>query len=147
MQQLIIPLNWTLGVLFLAVAILFPVFDDKMLTGQKKTVAEQMVERIAKIEQNHYQSRESYLLFTSDAVPQEVQEQAGLDRVRQGEFVYDVFWNDTGTDLIIRAQAATALVKRGSMPPLVYTLQRNVSTGRITQKQWQTLSGKKPGLF
>ncbi len=146
MTRFFTPLNWTLGVLFFAVAVFFPVLDEQFLTGSKRLLAEQVVDRIARQQERHYQLKETYVFFPEGAMPPAFRSELGLDGSREGDFSYAVFPDAEGRRLIIQARVTESRIRRGSLPPLTYTYSRELGTGTI-KKSWSKLSGKKPGLF
>lgn len=145
MEKFLIPMNWTLGTLLLVVAVVYPVLDNGFFTDGKKSVAERHVAEIAKIETTYYRRNEKYRLFSAGEMPGDIRDQLGLGGLRDRNFVYNALLDEEGV-LVIRAQVATEKIKSGSMPPLTYTLRKNMSSGQSTDA-WEQLSGKKPGLL
>ncbi len=143
MERVIISLNWTCGTLLLIMALAYPALDAKFFTGSKKLVVQQRVASIAQWEANHYQTREQYILFSAEEMPDAIRDELGL-KLRE-DFVYDAFLADNG-QLVIRAQASADAVRSGSLPPLTYILRQGAGD-RSDQGSWETLSGKRPGLF
>jgi hypothetical protein len=142
-ERLIISMNWVLGTLGLLVAVLFPILDDKFLTGMKKKATTQIVARIAQAQNESYTVSEKYHLFGVGEMPPEMQSRIGVDLVQERDFVYDAFME--GKTLVIRAQAAPSAIISGALPPLVYVYKKPPN-GKVT-RQWVPLSGKKPGLI
>lgn len=145
MERVLVSLNWTFGTLFLLLALLYPALDDKFLTGSKKVVAQQTVARIAQLETRHYQVNEQYIVFSAEDMPEAIRSELGLKGPLQDDFSYDAFMADNG-QLVIRAQVSPANVRSASMPPWTYTLRQGAGD-RSGEGRWETLSGKKPGLF
>ena len=142
-DRMFISLNWMLGTIGLIVAVVFPLLDGKFLTGMKKVTAEQLVHRIAKAEHELVTTNEKYVLFEAGEMPKEIQSRTAIDVVKENDFVYDAFLEDE--TLVIRARASGPQVMDGSLPPWTY-LYKKTPTGKVT-RQWERLSGKKPGLI
>ena len=143
-NRLIISLNWTLGTLFILLAVAYPVLDQKLLTGGKKIAAEQVVDRIAHVEERYFQMNENYLLFAPGDMPGAIQDEVGLDMSKVKDFLYDAYVEGDGT-FVVRARAADSEVRSGSLPPLTYTYRKKV--GLQASRSWTGISEKTPGLF
>ena len=146
MAGFLTPLNWTLGTLFILVAAFYPVIDDKFITGSRQTAAEQVVDRIVRVEQRHFQLNESYLLFGPGEMPPAIQDQLGLTGNQRQDYEYEVFQDAKEGTLVVRARALDARIQAGDLPPLVYTWKKNLGSGQV-RRSWDRLSGKKPGLL
>ncbi len=140
-MRLAISLNWMFGTIFLLLALIYPVFDDKFWTGSKKKLVVQVVDQIARAENQNYQLKEQYILFAPGMMPPSIEEKVGKDISKNTGFTYEVY-QDTSGDLVIKARAKSSEIKSGSLPPLVYTYAVNAGL-----KEWTKLSGKESGLF
>jgi hypothetical protein len=146
MINLLISINWVLGVCFFAIAILFPVLDQKFLSGGKKVVAEQVVDRISRLEQRNFQLQESYIFFAGGQMPPSIRDEIGLSSTEATDFVYEVYQGKNREAFIIKARVSDKLIKQSTLPPLVYTYTRDPESN-ISKGSWGRLSGKTAGLF
>ncbi|MBF0285000.1 MAG: hypothetical protein HQL51_11135 [Magnetococcales bacterium] len=144
-QRMLISLNWTIGTMLLVAALFYPVLDDKFLTGMKKKAAEQVVDRIVRLQDENYQLHERYIEFLPDALPQDFRQKMGRDLNTVDDFVYEAMVNAQGM-LEVRAHAADKLIKSGDLPPLTFTYRKNPVDKQVT-REWTKYSNKKPGLI
>ncbi|MBF0145965.1 MAG: hypothetical protein HQL84_08525 [Magnetococcales bacterium] len=145
MERFLVPLNMTAGTLFLVIALAYPVLDDKIFTGGKKSVVQQLVARLAQLETSYYQTHELYRTFSPENMPDDIKKELGLVGVSNAEFIYDAFLVERG-QLVLRAQASPGSIRSGSLPPLIYTLRLSAGA-QLGEGTWELLSGKKPGFF
>lgn len=144
MERIFISFNWTIGTILLAVGLLFPLLDDMFLTGMVRKEAEQVVASLVRIQERHYQLNEKFVLFGPGEMPAEIQKESGQDLGAKRDFNYDVRIDGDGA-LVVRAQVVEKKVRSGALPPLIY-YYRKLPGGQV-ERVWQSLSGKKPGLF
>lgn len=146
MIRLLIPLNLVLGACFFAVAIFYPILDQKLFFGNKKVVAEQIVENIARAEQRSFQVQERYVYFDFGGMPDAIRNEAGLNQQRASDFEFKVQRGVGKNEIVIQARVRDELVRDADLPPLTYTYVRDPDAS-TEKKGWKRLSGKQMGLF
>ena len=145
-MNFLIPVNWVLGFCLFAIALLYPTLDEKFLSGGRKIVAEQIVDRISRFEQRNFQLKERYVFFRPGEMPSAVQDEVGLNGSQVTDFLYEVVPGENRGSFIIRARVSAPLIKSATLPPLTYTYTRDSETN-VSQGSWSKLSGKSAGLF
>lgn len=145
MLRLVTSLNYLIGTLAIGVAAFFPLVQEALWTSSARSAAERQVQALFEAERRHALERERYVLFGAN--PQDVAQaaqQLGI-ALDQSQFVFDVF-TDAENALVIRAFTAPAVLRRGSLPPMLYRYRAR-GVGEAGSGEWVALSGRTPGLM
>ena len=139
-MRYVIALNWMLGTVFLAVALLFPLGWKAFMSAKTNAVILQ-VSNIAKAEQQLEAQRRPYVLFGPKQMSTGFA-QLSLSEPADREFTYSVFRDRETSGVVIQARASAKAVAAGWIPPMTY--RYHLADGKA---EWRGQSTKRRGLL
>ncbi len=149
MGRLIIALNWTLGSLALAVALLVPTIDQRLVVDPARDEALGLVNDVIDAQTRYFEIHDAYVPFHTLADgAEEAILRLGLDAAAFGEarFVL-VAAGDEDAALTVRAISGADALVEGRAPALVVSRSIPRPGAAATAAEWEALSNRRPGLF
>ena len=135
--RVLVSLNWTLGIVFFAVALAWPFIQEKMIVPAQRSTIEQAVELIVREEMGHYTTAHDILHFDYGDMPTTLRDQAGISsHSGTNDFEYSAFVDDKGI-LVIKARPRKDLVQSGAISAETYTVRiKNIDTQERGECGW-----------
>ena len=143
-RKLIISFNWVVGTFALVAALSSGFLQDARGVTAHKLAMERQVEEIARLEKGK-KNLGGYVPFSRKI--DQMEKQLG-SAVGTKDYQFEAFFEEDGAgerNFVIRATTADQAIRKGHVPPLIYTYVLP-GDGSEPRKKWVALSSKSYGL-